>query len=39
MPTTAPSTSAIAHLTVTDGRGGTATRDSATFVVGTMTNT
>jgi hypothetical protein len=39
MPTTAPSTKAIAHLTVTDGRGGTATRDSATFVVGTMTNT
>jgi len=39
IPTTAPSTRATAHLTVADGHGGTATRDSAPFVVGTMTNT
>jgi hypothetical protein len=39
IPTTARSTKAIAHLTVTDGRGGTATADSAEFLVGTMTNT
>ena len=39
IPTTARSTKAVAHLSVSDGRGGSATADSATFLVGTMTNT
>jgi hypothetical protein len=35
---TVKSTSATAHVTVTDSKGGSAARDSATFVVGSMTD-
>jgi hypothetical protein len=38
VPTTARSTKATAHFTVTDSHGATTTRDSATFLVATMTN-
>jgi hypothetical protein len=33
---TAPMTGAVAHVTVTDGRGGTASADSQKFVVGSL---